>query len=595
MVGMGVWLLAAWCAMVGASAQEVTPADVPATAPPVPAPRDLDHVVWREAGPTGLEDAAAVVLAPGARGGVVVVAADGAVWRSTDLGRSWARSLAPTGSALGDGSTDEDILLNAETRLQELIADLDLDELGVVDEASLEAVMEEQADALQQATDATVDELPSDAQSGGWFSEVRAAPQAAPAQAWWFEGRPLVVSRADGLWVDGERSWSRVREAVDHLAPRPGGGWVAVDGVGVWLSDDLVAWRWVQDVPPVRHLAASGDGVLLATEGGVLQLGPGDRLSAWGARRDAWDVLEVDGWRAGAAWVANARGVWRTEDGGTTYVPAVGAPMLGVTTFRADAAGVLFAQSPEDVWVSRDGGQSFRRLPEGLPQAPRTGLSVWGDQVWVSTERGVFRLTQDDEIPSDAVADAAFPPVGLLLAAAEARVAGLTRRRQGREATQLLRWLTPQAVIEYRWDRGDARATRLDAGLTLRADGDSTIHAWLEWRPPRQSSSGMGDASSIVVQEGDDGPRIYAGSFDAWMMLGSVGRRITDARLKVTNTITELASNRALLIRERGRAAGDLLDDVHLELRIAEIDAWLDALTDGAVHRYRAGQAEGGG
>jgi hypothetical protein len=146
-------------------------------------------------------------------------------------------------------------------------------------------------------------------------------------------------------------------------------------------------------------------------------------------------------------------------------------------------------------------------------------------------------------------------------------------------------WLLPEVQARLLWQDGGGSQAGLDAGLEGDRNGGIGANVWLTWRPP----SGLLTAADALVTPDDDGElQVYLGGADAWMGLGRTSRRAAIHRQEVAAEIVEVYRRRADLVREQGttRTGRTLLDEVNLALRVAEAEAWLDALTDGAVRRY---------
>jgi hypothetical protein len=117
----------------------------------------------------------------------------------------------------------------------------------------------------------------------------------------------------------------------------------------------------------------------------------------------------------------------------------------------------------------------------------------------------------------------------------------------------------------------------------------------LTWRPNRQrSTTGYFDAEELAagldVLVFDDEVVIDDGlTSDA--LVSKVNRGATLYRTEVADTIASLWTTRQRLVTER-QLAGDepLADQVARALRVAELEARLDALTDGAVSSWNHGE-----
>lgn len=212
---------------------------------------------------------------------------------------------------------------------------------------------------------------------------------------------PAVVWVADAvagrLWRsdDGGLSWRylpALREqfgqgGIGALLAEPGLEgtvlWAGTNTAGVWRSDDQgESWRPVNDgleqpgARIVRALATTPDGRLLAgTHGGVFILPPGSntwlvpqsplpadaRVLTLATDAAAPDIVFYAG--------TNNRGVWRSDDGGQTWIEANG-PELAADAFISYMATILdlngqpivLVGTSESGYRSADRGQSWQRL-----------------------------------------------------------------------------------------------------------------------------------------------------------------------------------------------------------------------------------------
>jgi hypothetical protein len=101
----------------------------------------------------------------------------------------------------------------------------------------------------------------------------------------------------------------------------------------------------------------------------------------------------------------------------------------------------------------------------------------------------------------------------------------------------------------------------------------------------------------VFVVDDEDEMGVYAGVLENRVLMGRVSRRVTKERTRTSDKITDMYYNRKQLVRERAQAlqGRTLLEMVHLDLRISEVEALLDVLTDGAVSRYRLEKSFVGG
>jgi hypothetical protein len=269
------------------------------------------------------------------------------------------------------------------------------------------------------------------------------------------------------LRYEGTEVWFQVTAAEQpaikgHTDPEPvavAGQLVAAGGPGLVVSDDGGS-TWAEVALPeargaVTALAVAGTDRLLAgtAEGELLLLlersgagptsapddghGPGAGTppaepggpgavpaTSPGGRwmvgvvarpRAGWVACVVaDPQRPGVAWAgwSDARGgrVWRSEDGGASWVDRSGAlpavPVSGLAV-DPDRPGTVFAATDAGVWRSEDDGAGWHPLGHGLPTTPALALTLHRRTRLLRVGllgRGVWELALDE--PASAAATA---------------------------------------------------------------------------------------------------------------------------------------------------------------------------------------------
>src|SRR5207249_508315 len=89
-------------------------------------------------------------------------------------------------------------------------------------------------------------------------------------------------------------------------------------------------------------------------------------------------------------------GMRRWSEGGVERPPLAGGTSIGVRTFHQDEAGVIYVGTiGTGLFVRRPGG-SFRRATtrDGLPDDSVWSILQDGDALWMSSDRGVFRVSR---------------------------------------------------------------------------------------------------------------------------------------------------------------------------------------------------------
>lgn len=532
----------------------------------LPLPRLLeDRWEWSSTGPSlgsGYTD-----VAIGGDGSIAVAGARGQVWLSADGGYSWREILAPL--TVG-ASGDEDALLDVETRMIEL-----MEEMGVDEDVSL--------DAGGDAGTALVDALQADVQDGFAVRGARVDPavarRSARTRVWWAEDGRWVVGRSDGLHARAaDGSWTRpVDEPVHAWMATSFGELVGTDDGVILLGRRGERWRGSPGAAPVWDFAWAADDVIAVTQGGAFSSFDGERWVPHGDVREPLACAEHDG----------ADGVWMGGDATSLHTREGDVGQFGVRDIvRLDQRYVL--ATDVGVRASIDGGETWVTVAPSARQIDAVAVAWRGELLLVASPAGLFRLVE----PELAAEGPPWIPLEALLGAAERRVgAGGTEDRLGLRG-QTLMWMLPEVQARFAWQDDGGSQAGLDAGLEGSRSGGVGANVFLTWRPP----SGLLTAADALVSADDDGElQVYLGGADAWMGLGRTSRRAAIHRQEVAAEIVEVYRRRADLVREQGttRSGRTLLDEVNLALRVAEAEAWLDALTDGAVRRYPVDQGGG--
>lgn len=546
---------------------------------------------WSPRGPAGFVDAVDI-LADGAR--VAVVGAGGAVWRSDDGGRTWDPVL---GALPGmEGVSQEDVRLDAEVRLQELTEEFS-DALSAPDgllgedgEDSLQDALDAQDGAFGDVSDVLSDGLQADALDEGFFRASGGADGgvARPRLAW--SGDALAVARTDGVWTIGaDGVGERVLDRAAYAVAAEGERLVVALAAGLQVRDARRG-RWTEIAPKVSYavdLALRPDGtVLAAAADGLWRV---DLSDGGGASR----VIAATGMRAvvvepsGDAWATDGGSLWWLPAGADSAEPRSSPASGPIVDLAVAPAGVLVVASVREVVLAS--GDVTERLGAGR-DVLGTPRAVAAGGPWVASDRGV--VLWRDPSADEARSAAAFVPVPVLLDAAVQRPGQVART--GGRSTQFARWLVPSVVVELRSVDRRGLSSRLDAGRYLDTDNDIGGFVRVVWQPPARQAAEI-DPEDLIVEVDENGTEVFNGAFDDGVLVSRLARRAVAEQSRVSGRIVELVQQRAQLDAARETATGDgLRARVRLALRIAEIDATLDALTDGAVARWRAAQALGG-
>lgn len=210
--------------------------------------------------------------------------------------------------------------------------------------------------------------------------------------------------------TDRGRSWSAISPDLtrnDRAKQQWSGGPITGDNTGVEVYDTIFSIAvspheartiWVGTDDGLVHRTTDGGGAWTdVTPAGMPE---------WGTV----DAIELSPHAAGTAWVAVSAyrtgdprpHLFRTTDGGASWMSRTAGipedePLFAVHE-DAERAGLLFAGSERGLWMSRDGGDSWRRFAANLPTARVVDLVVRGNSLVVATSgRGLWIL--DDLTP----------------------------------------------------------------------------------------------------------------------------------------------------------------------------------------------------
>lgn len=577
-------------------------AQVPPGPPPAP-PETLplaQRTGWVPVGPIDEATFLDVAIHPTRPSVWAAIRDAGSVWVTLDNGQTWVQALQGDPSRLGRVSDDEQVLLDVQARVDEIVGDLpDADAIdqddGLTDD-ELDA-LEELESATNAAADAAADVLggvQTEVDGGQWLGDLPSAAEA--------DGRPrvvftttglLMVARGDGLHLSPDlgTSWSSVlNQPISDVAEVGPGQVLAVGPQGAWFSPDLVQWT----PTPMPMAAPPYD---LVVDGGTFAVGPD---GVWLASNGLWEHLPGAGphvpltvrptrasYDRGLV-VATLNDLLRAESTTVPAQPVLGGPLPEVRDVERWQDDVLVAATSLGPYVSENGGRSWVLLDHGLDDPRVHAVEVVGGQVVLVGNAGIWRLeprSPEPEAPAAPGGLQPFVPLGLLIDTASAREE-LRQSIGSRWAAALL----PQVSMEYLtrrrvgpdWENNDPDGTALDL------DGYWQARTVLTWTPGRQRTGTSFDAEG----GGDDLPVVVVGrevvvddGQAPQVLYSKVSRGATNYRGILAGRITEMYRLRARLLLEG--EPRDLLRAVQRQLRIDELEASLDALTDGAVTRWR--------
>lgn len=550
-----------WCALwwFAAVAQDA-PVAVPQ--PTVDTRFDLmaDNMVWLNDGPIGVGAFLDVAASRKVGGPLVAIDAEQGVWWAPSPDRRWIRVL-DTPTAISDD--------RASSTLDEQMDLAEVQELENVDD------MTSALDGMSGIDDLR-DELRMQQRGAG--------EGVLGGRVWWLEDGRVAAARTDGLFIADEQavSWKRVsQEQVSAIAEVPVSGTLILGTPTGLKAVGQGSWPSTLDGVEVYDLASSTTMVAAATSDGLFVSVDGKRWTRRELDRPAFTV-HGDDIEPRYIWVGTPGAVLRTGvRSGRFRAPVTAAPeMVFDMAFGGD--GLLLVAADSGAWVSFDGGGSWTLRSPGLVGAA-TGVALREDGAWLAGVDGLMRLRVAELQAAEGFTDT-WMPLGSLMAASSARV-GVRRTGQLRGHSQrVVRYLLP--AVQFRgwsWEF-DWRDSNLDTGLFLHARRELGFRVNLIWYPPTAQSS----LEAAVFQSGDpqDADLSLSGGFSAGNQSGF------DNQQSAFALITRLVRDRDTVMRELRLAppGRTLRDEVHLRLRAREIEAMLDAVTDGAVSRYQAGE-----
>jgi hypothetical protein len=557
-----------------------------------PTPLFADGWTWRAS--LSLDGPRGPIAALGGLGGetglVFAVDDQGEVWRSTDDGRHWTRSLR-AGVAFGDDSEveDEAILLEAESLAEDLLEGFIEEELDP--EALDEEILEELGRIQEQADTLAVED---------WLEEDREGRASSAAHFIWVHPNfpdLVLLSRGDGLWRsgDGGLHFSHVDRGMQltHVAwstgpmllgATPEGMAYSLDGGRSWIrkSDGTTSIQ-------CNDLVWTGNTWLLAADDGLYSSESGEnwRLVRNGVAGNSVRALVMDPDMQGGGWLATETEVLRFISEGKQIYRFSRQNLNGVHTLLSTARpSQVLAAGEDGVWESGDGGFTWRPLARGLKGPEVRGLQALGKGLLLASPTGLFQLTEgvDVAVPRESVTQ---PPLDALVNRALHRK-GMDPRHDGvHSAFSGIRKLLPELTIDGQLVRRKMLAADyFDLSNSADTDQDWRVSLTLRWG---RSSSGSDPSQSEVGGFGDLfyvlGGRLY--STDNRQSIQSATSRLlldsTDYRLEVNQRLSALYFARRRLTQQvPPDAAVDLRSAVLFRLDVQELAAWIDAFTDGS-------------
>lgn len=582
--------------------------DTPDVAPPAPemAPVPLaERFVW-ERRPGFGERVADLDVQPIPGGAWLAVDERGGVWLSEDEGGRWDNVVRPVGGlAEDDLPDDEALLLEAESRRDEALDEGldDLDPATPANAADPDAVEVPEVPDLDDAAIEDASALAADLAS-------REGDRPAPLPLVWFDPTnvdTVFAARADGLWRSDNagRTWEHTRvaelgdPAVTDLHRVPDGTLVigTTDGVR-YSTDDGVSWIDVED----------------ATDGARVYDVTGEDGYVWAATDKAlfrsvnglgWESVPLPGiepvrtvvadpaWDRGF-WVATDAALYRTDDGGATFYVAGRQPLRGLRTMvHLEEVGHLLASSDQGVWESMDGGVAWSTADRQLSDPDVRALVFAESGPVLATPTGVWRMVAPREVTRSARRQEILPlgeTIGIATHREGIDIDPLSLSRVG-----IVSGLLPTLEVRFDYGKNAARAADYVSASTRDSFDD-------DWSASVRVCWGGGCGATVTEYLGSDASDYldqYADGYDLYVTGGdvysegepvaaaaNVAQRIRSYRRYVADHVSDAWLSRKRLMGETAAVRElPLRDQVLHALQIEELDARLDALTDGAFTR----------
>lgn len=571
--------------------------DVAGSAPePAPEPYG-QRLVWERRGRVGSKSpVAGVDTQPPVAGAWVAVDEAGAVWLSENEGTDWDRVLAPLESE-DELPDDESVLLEAESRREEALDEVEAEttEVLLVDPNTDIALPEVEVEVDAGDVEGASQEAAELAADTGVEADVPPVVWVDPTH---FER--VLVARADGVWgsADSGRSWELLHphEPGD---PRVTAFYRSTDGSlilgttdGVRFSfDDGATWLDAVDATDGAHVrsivteagriwAAADQGLFRSTDG--LHWDAIDLPARVGVRAVVADPAWEDGF-----WIATDAAMYRTDDAGASFYVAGRQPLRGlVDMVHLDEPGHLLAISTEGVWESMDGGVAWTTADRRLADPDVRTLAFADAGPVIATKSGVWLLTE----PRDGVGRQIEENVPSLSSTIEAasRRPGLDIDLLSLSRIGIVARFTPQLDLNFDWSQHAGRdADYTSARTTDGHDNDWSLSASICWGNCGSSIIST-DVDEYTIADNPyyvDNGQVYDES-EPVAAAANAAQKIRSYRRYLAEHIADAWMARRQLASERsGIRTLSLHEQVKHALQIEELDARLDALTDGAFTR----------
>lgn len=544
--------------------------------------------VWEEVGsPSPRSETVSLSVSPEAANRWLAADAAGAVFLTDDAGARWMEVIPGTED---DAINDERLLLQAEM--------LSADSIQGVSETDAEdpeyGIAGDAAEAVREANETT-------------SAVLQARAGAALPPTVWFDragGGIALVGRAGEVWrsADGGETWLRVDgEAGATAFARVGSVVVAGGEDGVRASlDDGVSWVDVDSALVGRRiveLAAFGGTLYAATDNGLFWSFDALHWSRLEAAPDGPLVSTIpDPDFPGGFWVAAERGLFRTDDGGRSFAPALNQPLRGLRRMvHLDEPGHLLAISSDGVWESMDAGLKWVPASRLLSDPDVRALDFSSGMPVIATATGIWRMVQPEQLTDLEVQHKPVMSLGATVDLAVSRAGLRGDLLAMAKKTRALPFI-PNLTLSASAGLGGSRDADFQVLATSGARGiDWAANAQLCWGGCSSSTSYYSyDSDSFDVEQMiDDGALtvIDGEVYDEGSVVAAaanVAQALQSFRLSTAQQVGKAWMSRQRLVAEGpSLASAPLRDRVMHELAVEELDARLDAWTEGRFTTWK--------
>jgi len=543
---------------------------------------------WRWSSPSsGAVGRESVVAITGPTPGSSILFAmleNGSVWRSLDSGSGWVQIMGQLEVDLESGSSQEELLLEAESILEDIVG-VELSEEFEPDDGEVEGT--------EEVLESSVEDIDSLAIESLLFEPTISEDD--HGLLWVHPRFPdlLLVGRSDGLWRSGDAGesfhLSEVAYEMNAIATGETSLIVGATESGLLYSFDG-GRSWIDKVDRFDDFDVKDiqvfDGVWwMASDQGLHYSLDGE---SWAPTNVTEPTIALSSGGSSSHWVASENSLLRLEEAAAYRFSNQSLPSTS-SILEMNRAGHLLVSGSDGVWETVDGGVIWRPVSIGLYMPMVNDLWLTRDGMVAATPSGIRRLVEYsavNEAPSHAEEDTIT--LDVLIHAAVNRPGMSPAAYGANQILSAIRRFAPEFTIDGQYvQRRNVSVDFFNQSNAEDTDRDWRVMAYLSWGAGPQDSSDY-DAAPIedlfyVLRD-----RVY--SNNSLGDITSVASRLmvdaSDYRSEVEATVAELFfSRRRLLERSRPDEQVDLREAVLYDIDVQELNGWIDAYTDNALSR----------